>query len=237
MDERPRPAGADGLPPTQGEAEMARFKQLLAEQLTRCEQMERNRIAQLLHDDLQQHLVAAQIRVSLLQNADSRDMAIQALRAILAQAIRLTHTLVSDLSPPVLHGVGLVDAMRWLGERAAEQGLTVDVDGAECDAALGEERSILVFHAVRELLLNVAKHARTSRVSVVVRRQSDRVEITVADQGVGFDPGAQRRDARGPGGFGLANLRERLNCMGGEIQIDSAPGRGTRATVALRLTP
>ncbi len=123
------------------------------------------------------------------------------------------------------------DILRWLGEWVEKRhGLAVCVVGD--DAAEVESREVrgLLFHTVRELLFNVVKHAQVKEAAIRVGRKDDRLELVVMDDGIGFDPAGGGQDGVG-GGFGLFSIRERLELLGGELQIDSAAGRGTRMTI------
>jgi CheY-like chemotaxis protein len=112
-------------------------------------------------------------------------------------------------------------------------GLEVEVSVEEPAVCLQEDVMILVFQAVRELLFNVTKHAGVSTASMGVCRAGDQIRITVVDKGAGFDPATLRGDIHLNGGFGLFNVRERLSHLGGCMEIDSAPGRGSRFTLAV----
>lgn len=122
-------------------------------------------------------------------------------------------------------------ALRTLSERKGREGeLTVDVL-----ARLGEgsrlpaETESMIYRLVQEALNNVVKHAGASRAEAVLERADGVVEITVRDDGRGFDP------ATANGGFGLTGMRERVELAGGELRIDAAPGRGTAVSATIPL--
>jgi signal transduction histidine kinase len=135
----------------------------------------------------------------------------------------------------VLHELGISPALEWLGEEVERTfGLRVLVrDDGRPKPLAPEVRSIL-YRAARELLINVAKHARTHAASIEAHSQGGRVVVTVSDQGAGFDVAA----ATGPlkRGLGIVSVRERLALVGGSVDIRSAPGAGTTAVVSLPLT-
>ena len=200
----------------------------LAAELTRAEEAERQRIALVLHDDLQQILFAVQVKMTLVdrslpEDGPARGVIEQAER-LLHQAIQAARTLSVDLSPPVLHSETLAAALDWLGHRVQEShGLAVTVEG---DADVAEDLRALLVRAVSELLFNVSKHAGTDRATVTVSHDDDLVRIVVADDGAGFDP-----DQAADAGFGLTSVQRRLTLVGGGLSIASQPGRGTRATL------
>ncbi len=206
----------------------------LASALTLAEQRERRRLAQVLHDNLQQLLVGAKFRLSVLSRS-SDDLARQAsaeVQDLLDESIECSRSLTGELSPPILHEAGLVAGLEWLAVWMQQKhGLNVDLR-TEADAAPGsEDMTVLLFQAVRELLFNAVKHAGVKTARVDLRRTNHHVEITVADEGVGFDPQTAMPGKDKAGGFGLFSIGERLNLMGGTMEIDSAPGRGSRFTL------
>ena len=206
----------------------------LASELTLAEQRERQRLAQVLHDGLQQLLVGARYRLGVLERADdpaARQLAVE-VSDLISDSIETSRSLTAELSPPILHAGGLVPALEWLARWIQEkQGLAVHLEAQDRVGSIAEDVTVLLFQATRELLFNVAKHAGVKSARVQVSRVDGRVQITVADQGAGFDP-AQLRAAGGPSeGFGLFSVRERLDLLGGRMEIDSAPGRGSRFTL------
>ncbi len=227
-------------------AELSRRAQQLARltsELTLAEQRERQRLAQLLHDHLQQLLVGAKLGLNVLVGrCDEGTLpVVRQTEELVAQALRASRDLTVELSPPILHEAGLGPGLDWLVRRMnSHNGLVVDLRVGEGTDPEREDIAIVLFEAVRELLLNVIKHAGVTAARVVVRRHGDdRVEIVVSDQGIGFDPEeVARRPPPVAGGFGLFSLRERLSLLGGEAQIESTPGGGTRValTAPLRAT-
>jgi len=215
----------------------------MASALTRAEQRERRHLAQILHDHLQQVLVAAKLKTGILRRRTSEAGAHQSLDqidALLDESIGASRSLTVELSPPILHEAGLVAALRWLGRQMQEKhGLRVRIDAEAEDASVAEEARILLFRAVQELLFNVVKHARADCAHVQVTRPDPaHVRINVTDTGVGFDPAELETDAVSGAGFGLFNFRQRLALIGGRLEIDAAPGKGTRMSIfAPRLSP
>lgn len=207
----------------------------LAAALTDAELGERKRIARILHDHVQQLLVAARMRIGAgrahLAPPQAENLA-EAER-ILDEVIASTRTLTARLRPAVLHEQGLPAALRWLAqdmERHHALRVACEVDD---DAQVPlEPAGNLLYEAARELLFNVVKHAKAAEARLRFSAGAPGFRLEVEDSGRGFDPEAeQAREA--PGGFGLFSLRERLAALGGSLRHDSRPGGGTRAEVTL----
>ncbi len=207
----------------------------LATQLTLAEGRERNRVAQALHDELQQQLVAVQFPLSSLRKRLSGEDAevLKEVSELLKGAITTTRQVTSDLSPPVLRGEGLVEALRWLTRRLEERfGLRVSLEAEGETSVQSEAVRALLFSLVRELLFNVAKHAGIDHATLMVREAEDALTLTVADGGKGFDLAVLQIDGDGTG-LGLRSARERLQLFGGNIIIVSQPGDGTHVTITV----
>ncbi len=210
----------------------------LAATLTLAEQEERRKISELLHDDLQQLLYGVQMKMELARK-DGEEGKLEAARShvgaslgLVRDAITMTRRLTVDLSPPVLEGQGLAEALRWLGEEMREMhGLNVEVRCEQPVVVKARERRILLFGAARELLFNVAKHAATDRAVVELEERDGAVRITVSDDGLGFDPEILDAPPSQLIGLGLARLRDRLRLYGANAEFHSAAGAGTRVVV------
>jgi signal transduction histidine kinase len=153
---------------------------------------------------------------------------------LLAQSLESTRTLTFDLSPPILYDLGLKAALSWLAEDLEQRfGLVVTLRMDESPTPLAEESAALVFRAVRELLINVLKHAQSSEAELAVASAGGALKISVQDRGVGFDPATPRS---GNGGFGLLSVREQIARLGGSVEVVSALEQGTRITISVPLT-
>jgi signal transduction histidine kinase len=159
--------------------------------------------------------------------------ALQRVDLLIGQCIQASRTLTAELSPPVLYEAGLTAALKWLGRWFGKtHGLTVRVTGDEQGVTQPEDSRIALFQAVRELLFNVVKHAQVKRAHVrITCPQGRQLRIVVADDGVGFDPRQVQAREGSAGKFGLFSVRERLEFLGMNLSIDSAPGRGSRFTL------
>ena len=209
----------------------------LSSQLTMAEQRERKRLAQILHDGLQQYLLAAKMQVGgLIEQAP--DAALKQASAevedLLSESLRVSRSLAAELSPPILHEAGLLSGLEWLSRWKYEKhGLKVQL-AIQMDApVLTEDVKVLLFESIRELLLNVVKHAKTQSARVKLFQQDERsLQIIVSDNGVGFDPASAGVN---DGSYGLFSIRERLSLIGGRLDVDSSPGKGARFTLTAPL--
>ncbi|HUW60531.1 MAG TPA: response regulator [Candidatus Bathyarchaeia archaeon] len=207
----------------------------LANELTQSEQRQRRRFAQMLHDELQQLLIAAKFRVGALRSRTSGEEQLDAVDQVdelLDESIKASRVLTIELSPPILYDAGLVPALEWLaGWMREKHGLTTAVDANEEAEPDSEDIRILLFEAVRELLFNVVKHAQIDEATVLVQKTpNDEITVTVEDTGAGFDP-KSAQDRSGGAGFGLFSILERFGLVGGHMDIETAPGMGTRVTL------
>ena len=133
-----------------------------------------------------------------------------------------------QLSPPILHMLGFVSALEWLSEEMRRiYGLTVHINNESGSKPLVDEVQSMLYRCVRELLINVAKHAKVSEASLSCRCDGSRLLLVVSDDGCGFDPASFRDTLPGQGSFGLHSIIERITHLGGEIEIDSSSGQGT----------
>lgn len=203
----------------------------LASQLSLTEERERRKLARDLHDYLVQLLVVGCMKLDQMKNISppnsQTDVAIQDLGNILQQALIYSRTTIAELCPPNFHESGLPMALNWLAKGMENHGLRVEVHTGHHTPQLSEDRVILLFQSVRELLFNVLKHAGVQQATVKVSSESGGdVCITVEDRGKGLDPGTMQRTPE-PGHLGLFAVRERMGAMGGRVALTSAPGKGT----------
>jgi len=199
-----------------------------------AEQQERRRLAADLHDDAGQLVSLASLKLRGLRSASEpgREAATREIEELLGEVRERISSLSFRLSPPLLYDVGLGAAMEWLAEDLKRRyGLTVQlVDLVQLDGELDEATRVLLFRALRELLMNVAKHAGVAEAQVSVTRENERVRVEVQDTGIGFDPEVD------PQGFGLLTMRERVKHLGGSIEIRSGVGQGTCVAISVPFT-
>jgi len=213
--------------------------QTLAYEITVAEARERARIATGLHDDIGQILAMAHLKLGELGASPTepdRARHHEELRGLLGQAVRATRTATFDLRSPLPRQLGLKGAIEALGDRIGRAcNLRVRVEGNAPAVPPPEPMLSIVFRVVRELLLNIQKHAQAQNVRITLRGFDDQLMIHVADDGVGFDPPQLPHDFSPEGGFGLLSAEAQMEAMGGRLRIESAPGQGTQATLTLPL--
>ena len=215
--------------------------QSLASKLAAAEQEERYRISQILHDDLQQRLFAIKAQLYFLKDPSGKHEIppgmykdFDEVQNALSEAIAVTRNLSIDLSPIILHGEGLTEALTWLASRMQEQhGLQVELQIKEDLPDLDDHMRVLLFQAVRELLFNVVKHAGTKEAVVTLEKIDNNACITISDLGKGFDVGTIMSDSRTA--HGLLIIQDRLSLIGGGIEVTSKLGNGTRAVIQIPL--
>ncbi len=208
---------------------------LLAAELTHTEERERRRLAQAIHDELQQLLVAAKLCADTIrkQTEPPASATVDQMEELLKESISVARSLTFELSPPVLYDLGLARALEWLGRWiGSKHGLTVSVHASREADPDNEDLRVLLFQAARELLFNIVKHGAVRTAEVHLSRSGDnQVRVVVSDAGVGFDPEACLGEGSAQAGFGLFSIRGRLDLFGGRMEIESKPGRGSRVTL------
>ncbi|MCB9729273.1 MAG: PAS domain-containing protein [Deltaproteobacteria bacterium] len=209
----------------------------LASELAESEQRERRELATRLHDDLGQRLAAAQMKLRLLQDDASGTSLMAGLdqvRELIREGIDASRSLTVRLSPPPLSELGLEAALQWICEDVGHRfGLDVDCVDDGQDKPLDEATRFVMYRAVSELLVNVAKHSGVSSACVRIERDGRHLRVTVSDGGVGFSIA----DVTGvPGtGFGLFSIQERIEHLGGSVAIETGDGEGTRVRILVPL--
>ena len=211
----------------------------LSAALAMAETRERRLLAQDLHDDLGQMLAMIKLKIATMEKLEVPDHMRKAMtdcsRAV-DQANRKVRVMAFQLSPPMLDELGLAAAIEWMADEM-HQMYKLDVhaqdDGKQ--KPMNPAVSATLFRAVRELLINIAKHAGVTQATVTTARdKSDTLVLTVSDAGKGFDPDAVPVND-GSGGFGLLSVRERINLLGGEVAIRSNPDNGTTVIIKVPL--
>lgn len=212
----------------------------LASELNLTEQRERQRIAKILHDDLQQLLVSAKFTLGAVQSQVHEEPVLTEIKTVcelINESIAASRSLTTELSPVILQR-GLVAGLKWLG-RWMEQKHKLKVelrieDPIETGVEFANE--VLLYEMVRELLFNVVKHAQTDAALVELGQSQGRFRLVVSDLGKGFDAAAMwKRTADKGTGFGLFSIQERLTLLGGSLTVESRPSQGARFTVTLPL--
>lgn len=203
----------------------------LTNSLARAEQRERERIAQVLHDDLQQLLYSAQMHLGLLhESMPDGNSHLDEVEQMLHEAVAVTRSLTIDLSPHEVEDTDFSRALRWLANQMQEMhGLDVEIVGNGPVEVPNRDVRVLLLRSLRELLFNVVKHADTRQASIVVNDTDGWTKVVVSDDGSGFsfeEVGDVFASSRG-----LAHVRHRLDVIGGDLTLTSQPGDGTRITL------
>lgn len=212
----------------------------LASKLTLAEESERRRIAEGLHDQISQSLVSSKIELdALLHSVSPKDYS-QALKEVsgsLGKAINDMRSLTFDLSFPILYELGFEAAVAaWLVDRVEDRyGIKTEFEEDGQPKPLDKDVRILLFRDVRELLINTIKHSHAKKVKVSIHKVGGEINVIIEDDGIGFDTKKAATTAVRKGGFGLFSIRERLEQLGGYLEIKSAPGCGTKATLVAPL--
>lgn len=208
----------------------------LAAELALSEERERRRIAQALHDRIGQVLALINIKIGALLLPFGEDRMkgdLREIRRLVSDCIAETRSLTFDLSPPILYELGLGAALEWLAERIQQQyGVNVEITGRRLVIPLSTEWQSTLFSAIRELLVNVGKHANTKSARVSLKKTRTELVAIVEDRGVGMDP-IKSMEGKSADGFGLFSIRERIGFMGGRFELSSRRGKGT--SVSLRI--
>ena len=211
----------------------------LASELSLAEEKVRRRIAVELHDSVGQHLSAVRMRLGALANKHSNGTteSLNRIGNMVDEVISQTRSIMFDLSPPMLYDLGIREALEWLAENMCEKHkyecrVEVDADGVE----LGQDVRIAIFQMIRELLQNVAKHANAQNVLIRLDARDRHLDISVADDGCGFDAGDIVGHAGRTGSFGLFSIHERLVAVGGTLKIESEASLGTTVSILLPLS-
>lgn len=208
----------------------------LASQLMLAEERERRRIAADVHDQIGQSLSLTQIKLNALKNEQLSPRGQQALNQSLElvnHTVADARTLIFELSPPVLYDLGLVAAIEWLIDRYSNTSdLTIELEDHDCGPLrIDEAVSVLLYRGMRELLVNVIKYAEASHVRVTLDCPGAIVKLTISDDGKGIEPTVVDRAPDDTGGFGLFNLRQQLEQLGGALAVDESESGGASVTM------
>jgi signal transduction histidine kinase len=217
--------------------EQAAQLRALSVESTLEEQREHRRLSDLHSENLQQLLAAAKFKLAMLAPArkPGQSAAWSEVSDLLDDAVRCSREIGGHLAPAVVDHQALLPALCWLTRWMQERHqFTVSVDVARAVEPGQEVVSLLLFQSVRELLLNIHRHAKAATALVEVAQRNGCLQVVVSDDGLGFD-GANVPSEEGRGGLGISNIRERLEYLGGTLDIGRAPGQGSRFTLTVPL--
>ena len=208
---------------------------------TVSEERSRRRFSSYLHSNICQSLGIAKMKLDSLVKSISSSNArspLEEVTQIIQSAITDVRSVIADLSPAVLHELGFEAGLEWLSGQFHEQNdIPCSFENDRFSKPMKEEAGILLFYSVRDLLMNVANHARAGSVKIRASRKHDKLHIVVEDDGVGFTPSDNGLPLQEEGELGLLCIRERMNSIGGSMEIVSAKGKGTRVTLVAPLQP
>jgi len=212
----------------------------LASSLSSIEEKERKHIAEGIHDSLIQPLVFLDVKVESLLKATKDNKMIESfgqMRTILAELIKKSRTFTFDLSYPILYELGLEVAIEeWLRTEIKDKHeMAVEFRAETQTKDLDQSLTTFLFKSIKELLINVVKHAKANNVKVSVAREPNNIVLCVEDDGCGFDCDSHRIKQGELAGFGLFNIRERLTHLGGNFNIQSKPGVGSEIVLTVPL--
>jgi PAS domain S-box-containing protein len=211
--------------------------QSLTSELSLIEERERRRLATNLHDHVGQVLTFVGNKIDELHEIGSShtsDSLIEEIRKLVGQTIKCIRSLIFELSPPILYDLGLEEAIEWLADHfSQEHGLKIQVDKDEQPKPLKTEGNVILFQAVKELLLNIVKHAQATSVKIYIQRACNDLRIIVEDNGIGFENNLIDHKQHKIKGFGLFSIHERLEYYGGSMIIKSEKPQGTRITLLM----
>jgi PAS domain S-box-containing protein len=213
--------------------------QALSSELSLTEERERRSIATDLHDNIGQILAATKIKLKLLQESKSsvdHNGILDEINKLLDKTMQSTRLLTYELSPPILYELGFESAVEWLVEQYRKNyDIVIDIVRDEQSKPMENDISTFLFKAVRELLLNVVRHAKAHNTKISIRRDRGNIRVEVEDDGVGFNTSELYSSTKKVSGFGLFNLGERMKYIGGDFEVISEPGHGTRISLVVPL--
>lgn len=212
----------------------------LSQQLIKAQENERRHIAHELHDEIGQALTGIKLNLNALQpsiQAETDKAVWQDTLAITNQTLEQVRNLSLDLRPSMLDDLGLAAALRWCLDRQARRaGFASQFLSESSETGVSKEVETVCFRIAQECLTNIARHAQARQVRVELHRSESDLELLVADDGVGFDVSAAcERAVRGTS-LGLLGMQERVRLLGGQLEMESAPSRGTRVRVRFPIT-
>jgi len=204
---------------------------VLSSEIQLTEERERRRIATDLHDSIGPMLAVSNLKLDMLSDKiDPPDIKeeLGTVQGQIKEVIQQARSLTFQLSPPILYKLGLEAALASLAEQTQDQqGINTVFEADSLPKELDQDVQIHLFRSVRELVINVLKYARAKNVKIAVSRENNHIKIDVTDDGVGFEFTEFGLSRDGTGGLGLFSINERLRLLGGQMKINTSPGKGT----------
>lgn len=204
----------------------------LASQLSKAEEKVRHKLAAEIHDNLGQMLAVNKMKVESLQQRNlpqSLSEEVTEIEQGINDALSYARDLMTDLKPPPsLDKEDVTATIEWVAKKMKKHDLKVVIEDDSKPKRASEEVRITLLQCVREVLFNIIRHARVGKAWLDMSRTDHQIKIVIEDKGKGFNPEQNLYDPNESSGFGLFNIRERLDLLGGTIEIKSEPNRGTR---------
>lgn len=208
--------------------------QQLAMELTSAEDRERQRLAGVLHDELQQMLAYLKIQLTTQLPRSDREARLDTLTSLVDDCIDHCRNLSHEMTPPILKKKNFQSALKWLCRQMKERyGLQVDLQMTEDIGITSSVLSSMLIRSIRELLFNVVKHSGVSSAAIICGVDAEQLRITVRDAGKGCPPDDLKVKQTTEGVFGLFNIEDRIKFLGGRVRIRSTPGEGFRVTLCI----
>ncbi len=208
---------------------------------TVSEERSRRRLSSHLHSNTCQSLGVAKMKLDRLAKSITSShfrAPLEEVIQIIQSAIADVRSVIEDLSPAVLHELGFEAGLEWLsGQFSEKNDIPCTFENDRLSKPMKKEVGILLFYSVRDLLMNIANHARAGSVKIGASRKHDKLHIVVEDDGVGFTPSDNGLPLKKEGEGGLFGIQERMSSIGGSMEIVSAKGKGTRVTLVAPLQP
>jgi signal transduction histidine kinase len=204
----------------------------LSARLVRAQEEERRALSRELHDEAGQSFSAILLETENLMDVEQSETVrphLESIRNLAQRGLAGARNMALLLRPSMLDDFGLVPALNWQAKETAKRtGLRIQVFAADLPRDLPEEHKTCIYRIVQEALNNVSRHAQASAAQVGLQRTDQQIDLTIQDDGTGFDSERVR-------GLGLLGMEERVHHLGGSFSIDSQPGRGTLLKIHLPL--
>jgi PAS domain S-box-containing protein len=213
--------------------------QKLTTEIVNVEEKEKRRIASNIHDHLSQALVMAKMKIDqLLKQSDSQIFEnLNFIKIQISNALDNSRKITSELSPPILYQLGIIEALYWLMEKYEEMyPMNFLLKTKLLNIKMPDSTAIILFRCVQELLNNAVKYSKASIIAVKIVKVKSKVIVNIIDNGIGFEPD-KLHDVYdfSNGGFGLFSIKERINNLGGEFLIQSKPKEGTDIEITMHI--
>jgi signal transduction histidine kinase len=211
----------------------------LSIELSKSEESQRRHLASQLHESVSQDLFATQLKLSRLEQAigdPEHSRQLEDVKKQIVKSIKDIRGITYDLSPPVLYDLGLKEAVESLA-KSIESKYRFPVK-ARFNGTLeniNDEIKIITYRVIKEIVQNSIKHARASFVDIIIDNKNNVLLVDIKDNGVGFDVDVMTGSQKTSHGFGLFDVREKINHLGGQVTIYSKPGSGTRINLSIPL--